>query len=155
MKTIEKQDVVKNKTRRDILIGAAAVATTLSAGKAFSSSEHQHHQTNSNTDLIDIAYDCIKKGQTCNDHCIELVKSGDTSIADCMASVSEMLASCDALAQMASYQSRHLPALAEVCIAVCEDCEKECKKHAKKHVACKACADSCRDCIDACKKITV
>jgi len=152
MGTTQDSTLIENKGRRNILIGAAAVATTLASGSAFSATEH-HHKKNSNTGLIDSAFGCVKAGQACNDHCIELVKSGDTSIADCMDSVSEMLATCTALTQMASYRSLHLPAFAKVCISVCEDCEKECRKHEKKHAECKACAESCRDCIKACKKV--
>lgn len=152
MKTIKKEQQNINKNRRNILLGAAAAATTLASSNVFSATGHMHHNMNSNTGLIDTALDCVKTGQACNDHCIELVKSGDTSIAECMSTVSEMLAACTALSQMASYQSRHLPAIAKVCIAVCEDCEKECRKHAKKHTACKACADACLDCIKACEK---
>lgn len=143
---------MENQDRRNLLLGAAAVATTFTAAPVFAATQH-HHKSNKNTGLIDAALDCLKSGQACNDHCIELVKAGDTSIADCMASVSEMLATCTALSQMASYQSKHLAAFAKVCISVCEDCENECKKHADKHAECKACADSCSDCIDACKKV--
>lgn len=138
-----------------MLLGAAAVATTLATGTTFAATGHKHHKSNRNTNLVDAALDCVKKGQACNDHCIDLVKSGDTSIADCMASVSEMLAACTALSQMASYQSSHLAAFAKVCISVCKDCEKECRKHEDKHAECKACAESCNDCIKACEKVTV
>ena len=151
MKTIE------NKSRRDILLGAAAVAATLTTDTAFSATDHNHsahqHTANNNEDIINTALDCIKTGQACNDHCIELVKTGDTSIADCMDILVESLAMCTALAQMASANSSHLPELAKLCISVCEDCEKECRKHEKKHAVCKACADSCNACIKACKKI--
>ena len=157
MKTDETSTLIDNKSRRDILLGAAAVASTLATSSAFSATKNDHsahqHMKNSNTEIIDAALDCIKTGQACNDHCIELVKSGDTSIADCMDILTESLAMCTALSQMASYQSSHLPALAKVCISVCEECEKECRKHEKKHVACKACADSCNACVKACKKI--
>ena len=151
MKTPNKNNV--NEARRNILFGATAVASVVASNSVFSATDHKHHQMNRNTGLIDTAMDCIKTGQACNDHCIELVKSGDTSIADCMSTVSEMLAACTALLQLASYQSRHLPAIAKVCIDVCNDCEKECRKHEDKHVECKACANSCLDCIEACKKI--
>ena len=142
-----------NKDRRNILLGAAAAAVTLTSNSAFSATDHSHHKMNKNTALVDSALDCLKAGQACNDHCIELVKSGDTSIAECMSTVSEMLAACTALSQLASYQSKHLAAMAKVCIDVCEDCEKECAKHEDKHAECKACADACRDCIKACKKV--
>ena len=150
MNTIENQD------RRKILLGAAALATTLASSSAVAKSEHDHvHKKNPNTAIIDAALDCIKTGQACNDHCIDLIKAGDTTIANCMDVLVESLAMCTALAQMASAQSTHLPELAKLCISVCEDCEDECRKHEDKHAACKACADSCQDCIKACKKITV
>ena len=153
MKTTQKPAPLENKSRRDILLGTTAIAATLVAGNAFAATGHQHHKSNRNISLIDSALECVKNGQACNDHCIELVKMGDASIADCMSSVSEMLATCTALSQMASYQSKHLAAFAKVCISVCKDCEKECQKHEDKHAECKACADSCRACIKACKKI--
>ena len=154
MNNHSKDESLEDNTRRNLLIGATAMTAALATGTTFAASGHKHHHaSNRNTGLIDTALDCIKSGQACNDHCIELVKSGDTSIADCMSSVSEMLAACTALSQMASYQSKHLAALAKVCIAVCEDCEKECSKHEKKHAECKACAESCRDCIKACEKV--
>lgn len=133
MKTIE------NKSRRDILLGAAAVAATLATDTAFSATDHSHnmhnHQANSNEKIINAALDCVKTGLACNDHCIELLKEGDTSIVKCMDVLTESLAMCTALSQMASYQSTHLPELAKLCISVCEDCEKECRKHEKKHAA--------------------
>lgn len=158
MTTIEKSTAVDSQTRRDLLLGAAAIATTLTAGTSFAANEHDHsaHQHNSkaNTDIVDAALDCLKTGQACNDHCIDLIKSGDTSLANCMDTLTETLAMCNALAQMASYQSSRLPEVAKICISVCEDCEKECRKHEKKHEICKACADSCNECIEACKKVT-
>jgi Cys-rich four helix bundle protein (predicted Tat secretion target) len=159
MHSTQKSAAIENQSRRNILLGAAAVAATLATDSAFSATEHDHSEhnhnmmMNSNTEIIDAALNCVKTGQACNDHCIELVKSGDTSIAGCMDALTESLAMCAALSQMASAQSSHLPALAKVCISVCEDCEKECRKHEKKHAVCKACADSCNDCIQACKKI--
>ena len=149
--------VIENKDRRKILLGAAALATGLASESALSSSDKghhdHHHQKNPYTEIIDAALDCIKTGQACNDHCIQLIKAGDTTIADCMDVLAENLAMCGALAQMASYQSTHLAELAKVCIATCKDCEKECRKHEDKHEECKACAESCKECIAACKKI--
>jgi Cys-rich four helix bundle protein (predicted Tat secretion target) len=152
MKTMHQPGLPASQGRRDVLLGAAAAATTLAAGTVFAATEH-HHKMDGNPGLVDAALDCVKKSQACNAHCIELVKSGDTSIADCMKSVSETLAACTALSQLASSHSAHLPAFAKVCISICSDCEKECRKHEDKHAECKACADSCRNCIDACKKV--
>ena len=129
------------------------MTATFATGKTFASSEHQHHQMNRNTAVIDAAMDCVKKGDACLDHCIELVKMNDTSIADCLATVTDMLPMCTALAKLASNQSPHLAELANVCISVCEACEKECRKHEKKHTECRNCAESCAACIKECKKI--
>jgi len=142
-----------NKDRRNILLGLSASPATVTSNSTFASLDPSHHNMHKHSSLVDSALDCLKAVQSCNDHCIELVKSGDTSIADCMSTVSEMLAACTALSQLALYQSTHLVAMAKVCIDVCEDCENECKKHEAKHAECKACADACRDCIKACKKV--
>jgi Cys-rich four helix bundle protein (predicted Tat secretion target) len=144
-------------SRRQVLLGAAAVAATATAGSssAFAAMEHDHshHMMNNNEAAIDAALGCLKKGQACLDHCIELFKTGDTSVAKCADTVSEMLAMCTALSQMASYNSKHLAKVAGVCRQVCLDCEKECRKHEDKHAACKACAESCERCAAECKKL--
>ncbi len=143
----------ENVSRRNAILGVAAMTATLAAGKTFASGEHQHHHMNRNDAVIDTALDCVKKGNACLDHCIELVKMKDTSIAECLATVTDMLPMCTALAKLASNQSPHLAELAKVCIAVCESCEKECRKHEDKHTECKNCAESCAACIKECKKI--
>lgn len=137
------------------VVASTVVAATMSAtASQASDSKHQHHHAkNKNIAVIDSALDCLKTGQLCMDHCIELFKSGDTSVAKCADVVNEMLAMCTALSQMAAYQSSHLKDFAKVCAAVCQDCQDECEEHAKMHAECKACAASCEDCIDACKNI--
>lgn len=140
-------------TRRDLLKGAVAIsAATMISGVAQASSGHHHH-ANPNAAVVDTALDCIKTGQACLEHCFDLFKQGDISVADCADTVTDMLAMCTALTQMASSQSKHLAGVAKVCAAVCKDCKKACEKHADKHAACKACAESCEDCIKACEKI--
>ncbi len=144
---------MKEFTRRDLLKGAVVASAAMASGTVFGSSNEHHHHSNANTGLVDTALDCIKTGQACLDHCFELFKQGDNSVANCADKVNEMLAMCTALTQMASSQSKHLAEVAKVCAAVCKDCKKECEKHAKKHAACKACAESCEKCIKACEKI--
>jgi Cys-rich four helix bundle protein (predicted Tat secretion target) len=144
----------ENISRRRLLAGAAAVTATVATGNVFASDNtHHHHGANPNTGLIDAALDCIKTGDACSDHCIALVKQGDTSIADCLNSVAETLPMCRALSKLASSESKHLYALAQVCISVCKDCEKECKVHQDKHVECRECMESCAACVKACEKI--
>ncbi len=104
--------------------------------------------------LIDAALKCVNRGEVCTNHCIGLLSKGDTSLKDCIRTVSAMLPMCAALVRLAALESPRLKELAKLCADVCEDCEKECKKHAEHHAACKACAESCRECIDACKKVT-
>ncbi len=143
-------------SRRNILLGATAAATVASLGlstNANAEMDHHHmHTVPANRQkVIDTSHDCVKAGQACIQHCIDMFKMKDTSMAECADSVQEMLATCTALSQLASYDSRHLKGFARICIDVCKDCKKICDKHADKHAACKACSESCDDCIKACK----
>lgn len=145
-------------SRRAVLKGAGAIAalaaTSLVTQAVAATTEHVHHHVavdNPRNLLIDSAMSCIKTGDACNQHCIELFKAGDTSVAGCADSVQEMLAACTALTKLAAYDSRHLKTMVQLCMDVSVDCEKECRKHESKHAECKACADACVDCIKACK----
>ncbi len=143
--------------RRSLLLGAAALTAVAAAGPAAASSrdEHEHnheHAHGEENPLVESALDCVKTGERCAAHCIELFKTGDTSLARCLAAVTEMLPMCTALARLAATNSRHLPALAQVCISVCEDCEKACRKHEKEHPECRECAEACAECIEDCRK---
>ena len=143
-------------SRRKILLGAAAVAATATAtsGSVFAAEHNHSHQLSKKYDgVIDSALDCIKTGQACIEHCIELFKVGDTSVAECADTVQEMLVMCTALHQMASYKSKQVAEVAKICREACLICEKECRKHEDKHVQCKVCADSCEECAKECKKI--
>lgn len=146
--------------RRDMIKGAvlasAALGTTISATAVKASDDshqhHHHHEHNKNKHVVKAAMKCLADGQACLDHCFQLFADGDTSVAKCAESVTEMISMVTALHQMASYRSTHLKSLAKVCAAVCKDCQKECEKH-DEHVECKACAESCKDCIEACESI--
>ena len=149
-------EVIDNMDRRKMIktttVAAAAVAlgtTGVQAGEHV----HQHHHMNPYQDVIDTTSQCIKDGRACLDHCIMLLKSGDMSMANCTETVTEMLTMCDAMMQMATYNSTHVAKLAAICEATCTACEKECAKHEKIHAACAACAKSCRACIKSCHKI--
>ena len=141
--------------RRNFVIGAGVLASAAATGTAFAaehkSRSHRGHGRK-NQALVDAAMGCISAGQACIDHCLELFKAGDTSVAECAASVQEMLAFCTAFSQFASYDSRHLKNMARICVDVCKDCEKECRKHEKKHAECKDCADACAESVRQCKK---
>jgi len=141
-----------NLTRRNIIQGAVA-ATLAAASGATLAAEHQH-ASNQCDSLVNAALSCVAKGNACMNHCFQLFKVGDKSVADCAESVNEMLSMCNALANLAANNSNHLIAFAQVCSAVCEDCEKECRKHENHHAECKACAESCAECITECNKLT-
>lgn len=152
-------DIANFTSRRALLKGFGLFATAAASGLSFNvlaqsqdHSAHHHHADPKRQGIIDAALECVKNGEACSQHCIELFKEGDTSVAACADAVQEMLASCNALAKLAAHNSRHLKAFVEACIGVCEDCEKECREHEDKHAECKACADSCANCIDACKE---
>ncbi|MEQ1717324.1 MAG: four-helix bundle copper-binding protein [Hyphomicrobium sp.] len=115
---------------------------------------HDHSAPAKHQALVDAALKCVNRGEVCTDHCLKMLGTGDTSLKDCMRSVSAMIPMCEALAKLAALDSPRLKDLAKVCIDVCDDCAKECKKHAEHHAACKACGESCAACIEDCKKLT-
>jgi Cys-rich four helix bundle protein (predicted Tat secretion target) len=145
--------------RRELLLGAVAMTAAATAGKAFAA-EHNHdqmvmthnHQSTLNEKLISAASDCVLKANTCLQHCIDLLGQGDTSMAACAKSSSQVAAICTTLQQLASAESRHLPRLAKVAMDICKECEEECKK-TEKHPECKACKEACAACYAECKKI--
>ena len=146
-----------SQSRRNIILGASAIAAASSLGfstiaNAEMDHKHMHHGISAGRqEIIDASLQCVKDGQACVQHCIDMFKMKDTSMAECADNVQEMLATCTALSQLASYDSRHLKDFAKTCINVCKDCKKACDEHADKHDACKACSDSCKDCIKACE----
>lgn len=144
-----------NLTRRTILHSAVA-ATMVAASGTTLASDHKHTHTTGpqHTELVNTALSCIDKGNACMNHCLQLFKVGDKSVAECAALVNEMLSMCNTLINLAANNSNHLVAFTKVCSAVCEDCEKECRKHEKHHAECKACADSCAECIKECNKLS-
>jgi Cys-rich four helix bundle protein (predicted Tat secretion target) len=87
-------------------------------------------------------------------HCLETFRKGDTTMAECARVVADMLPVCRSLAALASYDSPHLKALAEVCIAVCRDCEKECREHEEHQPECGACADACAALIEQARELS-
>ena len=152
-------ELITNQERRDLLKGVVAVTAAVASTAILADTEEHHHEKTATADnanhyeLIEAALSCVKNGQLCSAHCLDLIKTGDTSTAQCLTAVTQMLTMCSTLSQMAAYKSPHLGMLAKVCAEVCADCEKECRKHEDKHAACKACADSCAACIKECQKI--
>lgn len=119
-----------------------------SSGKASKTPEHQGRHA----ELVATARACIARGEACMRHCIALLSRGDTSLVDCLKTVTAMLPICQALERYAIIDARHLRELVRLCMTVNSECEVECRKHADHHDACKACADACAACITACSK---
>ncbi|MBI1886827.1 MAG: four-helix bundle copper-binding protein [Nitrosomonadales bacterium] len=150
--------------RREMLKGtvggmmlAAAGNSVFAADHAGHSAAHQHMGMSMNQyqSLIGAAADCVKKGHACLSHGIHLWSEGENKgMAICAMRVNEMIAACEAIEQLASYNSAHLVKMAKVVMDICQDCEKECRKFEKEHVQCREAADSCDACFKECKKIT-
>lgn len=141
--------------RRELFLGAGALALAGVSGAASAQEGHHHHAKSGGEydKLIYEAVECIKKGELCLNHCFETFASGDTSLAECARTVNEMIYICEATVKAASYNSRHAKEVIAVCIKYCEDCEKECRKHEKKHQICKESAENCAKCIKEAKKV--
>ncbi|MCE2029377.1 four-helix bundle copper-binding protein [Sessilibacter corallicola] len=155
MKT-SKNMTIESESKRNFLVGALALGLATSVSSAFAKSKddhhHHHHVSDDKAQLVDAAIDCVKNTIVCRDHCIELLKTGDTTLTECLDISNDTIAMCNTLTQLSSSNSDHLMAFAKVSLAVCQDCEKECRRHKDKHQACKDCMESCSRCIDAIEK---
>lgn len=156
-------------TRRDALsqiamIGAGLAAATSASSLAMAqSNDHSEHMDHSHMDhgdhtaahqaLIDAATRCINQGEVCLNHCISLLSTGDTSLKDCIRTVSAMLPMAEVIVRFAATDAPRLKEATKLCIDVCSDCEKECRKHEQHHVTCKNCAEACAGAITEGKKL--
>jgi len=158
--------------RRELLTGAAAILAAVTTGRTFAddhehmdmgdmnmggmdmSHGHEHHKSTRNQKLIDVASDCVLKANICLQHCIVAMGAGDSDLAACAKSASQVAAVCAALQQLASSEAKRLPEFAKVAMEICKDCEKECKK-TEKHPECKACEEACAACAKECKAIAI
>lgn len=168
------QDADAGLRRRDLLVGATVLAgATLGAAGRAAAAEHEQHQHHAlgaaggehryseatafkrRAGLVAVANECIARGQACLSHCMETFVQGDTTMAECARAVQEMLATCQAFAQLAANDSVVLKPMAQACIAVCEECEKQCRVHEEHQPECKACADACADLVREAKKLLI
>ena len=133
--------------RREVLMSGAAL---LALGATAEGHDHNHaHVANP---LGDAAAECVKSGNACLQHCLQMLGSGDTSMAECSKTVSDMLAVAEAMLVVSYAGSKHQTSLAKVVAAVSKDCEAACKKHADKHAVCKACMECCQKLQAECAK---
>lgn len=151
--------------RRELLLGGTAALSMLAAAPALAGKtkattampmmEHHHHGSTAGSKLAASAADCIQTGQVCLNHCLQLLADGDKMMAACARTISDVLAVCGALQQLANANSPFLPKLAAVAREACQACSDECKKHAEMHEQCKACMDSCDACVRECQAVAV
>ena len=134
-------------------LAAATTGAMAQAGKASSAHDHAGHGGGRYAALMNASADCGHIGQVRIAHCFLVLGEGEKEMAACAASVSELLATCDALMKLTAHNSKYVPKMATLVLTVCQDCEKECRKHEKKHQQCKDCADACAACAKECKKV--
>ena len=99
--------------------------------------------------LISAIGGCLAQGNLCLEHCIARLSGGDTSLAECARSVRDMLAVCAATQALVASNSVRQKAAVQLCIDICEDCERACRKHEAHHAICKACAEACATVVKA------
>jgi Cys-rich four helix bundle protein (predicted Tat secretion target) len=143
--------------RREALTTLGAVVLT-PAATALAAAAPPPAKANASAKAIDTkalvasAKACIDAGDECAEHCINMLSSGDKSMAECFAAVQAMLPVCQGLEKLAKLNNANLKQYAAVCAKVCRDCEKACKPHADQMAPCKACMDACAKCASECEK---
>ncbi|TGJ98525.1 four-helix bundle copper-binding protein [Leptospira langatensis] len=148
-------------SRKQILgLGGATIAALASSsvfGEDHSSKKHSKKMKKSNAMPVGSAAEastqCILKGKICINMCVDALSEGHTEMADCLRSVEETIALCEAFVTLSSLQSQATKKLASLCIESCERCATQCDKHADHHQECKDCAEACKTCISEFKKL--
>ena len=138
--------------RRQLIFGSMATVAAsaslnhlgnlLGSGEAFASTN--------NDKLLATTAKCITAGLECINLCRKELAKGDKAMAECLGTVTDMLAACEALQKLAANESPHLAAMAKVCQKTLQDCAKSCEPHAKHMSECRACMEACRECEKAC-----
>ncbi len=141
--------------RRELMKSGLALSLAAAGTAMAQSTAHDHHAHGGSkyAALVNASADCLHIGQVCLAHCFVVLGEGEKDMAACGASVSQMLAACDALMKLAASNSKYVPKMAALVLTMCEDCEKECRKHENKHQECRDCADACVACAKECKKV--
>jgi len=139
--------------RRTFIATSAVTLTATTLAHAADDKKPAPAAGSPTNDVVGAATKCLATAYACRDLCIATLQKGDTMMAACMRTVSDMIPLCDAVAQLAASKSKHLKKAVAACLDACAECEAECKKHEKMHAECKACAEACTACIAACKKV--
>lgn len=131
-------------------LGMVAISDNAIANDAIDEHRRHRHHEPKHRDLVEAALECVARGQACISRCLDLMASGDTSVAECARSVNLMTPFCDTFARFAVADSALLKDMAKMCVKVCGNCEQACKEHEDEHVECHECAQACRDSIREC-----
>lgn len=135
--------------RRQLVSGAAVAGAASVLGVTLGSATAAA-STGAWAKVAETAAACQTTGDACVAHCIAELAKGNKAMAECLASVNDMLASTGALMKLASYGSKHAKAHAKACAEVCKECAKICEVHAKHMDVCKRCMEACQACEKAC-----
>lgn len=149
------QEVAAGISRRQILMGAGAIASLAACGVALAGDKPGHrHEDHAprHPELLGAVNQCLAKGELCIAHCLVSFKEGDTTLAECAAKVHEMEAICRAYSYLLAANSGYSKEYARICVQACEDCEAECEKHAEHHVECRECGEACKKVAELAKK---
>src|SRR5258706_14973283 len=108
-------------------IGSAGIASAQPApsGHAGHGSDAAAHQP-----LLDAALACLNTGNVCMEHCIRQLGAGDTSLKECIKTVSVMLPMCETLARLAALDAPRLKEFAKGFGDRCVEWGKECFERA-------------------------
>jgi len=130
--------------RRDALIaGAGMLSSALLGEQVAVGADAPPPASDGRGAYLQALNGCIGAGQACLQHCLQLLGTGDTSLAKCAEAVNLMLTMTKAAGTFVVTDSRYRAQIIQLTTSVCEDCERECRKHEKEHAVCKACADVC------------
>jgi len=147
--------------RREALLNGGAMAVSASLGAIACAAQNAVAQATvapaaqgaANGSAAAAAFECLKTGEACADHCVRMLVTADTSMAECIVAVRDMLPAAEALGRLASSGSKHLGAAAKLALDACDACQQSCAKHAQVHAACRECADACARTVAECRKI--
>lgn len=95
--------------------------------------------------------DCIAACNHCADACLEV--DDISKMVDCIRTDRVCATVCTAVHHVLATGYTNVGDLVQVCIRICDECEKECTKHADMHDHCRQCAEACRRCAEACGRL--
>lgn len=100
---------------------------------------------------IEVLNDCAQACNACMTDCLQ--EEDVKMLAECIRLNRDCADICALTSEYLSRESAVAPALAKLCVVVCDTCAKECEKHS--HMEhCKQCAEVCRKCAEECRKVS-